>query len=64
MIFRYSLKGIIFAKLIFRRINVCEFAIFENFAELTKSFFVIYLLFVPFLKYFWEINSRIDFSRN
>ena len=59
-------------ELIFRGFNIREFVIFENFAgfifrefwnfgKLTKSFFVIFLFFVPFQKYFWEINNRINF---
>ena len=63
---------LIFAELIFRGINFREFAIFGKFAESifanfeksAKPFFVIYLLFLPILQYFWEINNGIIFSRN
>ena len=63
----YLIKGIDF-----RRINFRKFAIFKKFAELIfanfgkheKSFFVIYLLFMAFLKYFLDKNSGINFSRN
>ena len=60
------LQGIDFRGITFRRINFRELVIFEKFAESIFAnfdileikpdlFFVIYLLFVRFLKYFWEL---------